>query len=214
MSETENAISSLDRFFSSLVVTPRREFLAKGTALIAAAAAGTGTLLAKESKGAVQAVATEKDREYMTQAIKLMRQAGVVDRTGGPFGAVVVKDGEIIGSAGNSVLRDNDPTGHAEVNAIRAACKKVGSPHITGATLYSSCEPCPMCYSTAYWARVGKIFYGAAWKDYKDLFDDQAIAQDMKKTLGQRSIAAAEIMRPEADAVWQEYRALPDTKRY
>ncbi|MBI1980539.1 MAG: nucleoside deaminase [Methylocystis sp.] len=181
---------------------------------MAAAVAGTDELFAKEHGGAVQASATEKDREYMTQAIKLMRQAGVIDKTGGPFGAVVVKDGEVIGSSGNSVLRDNDPTAHAEVNAIRAACKKMGSPHITGATLYSSCEPCPMCYATAYWARVGKIFYGAAWKDYQDLFDDQAIALDMKKPLTQRSIRVAELMRPEADAVWKEYRGLPDTKRY
>jgi tRNA(Arg) A34 adenosine deaminase TadA len=214
MSETKNVISSLDNLFSSLVVTPRREFLARGAALVTAAAAGTNALFAKERKGAVQAAATDKDREYMAQAIKLMRQAGVVDKTGGPFGAIVVKDGEIIGAEGNSVLRDNDPTGHAEMNAIRAACKKIGSPHITGATLYSSCEPCPMCYSTAYWARVGKIFYGADWKDYQDLFDDQAIDQDMKKPMAQRSIAVVELMRPEADAVWQEYRALPDRKRY
>lgn len=214
MRKTQASISSLDKLFSSIVVTPRREFLARGTALIAAAAAGTDALSAKESKGAVQTVATDKDREFMAHAIKLMRQAGVVDKTGGPFGAVVVKDGEIIGSSGNSVLRDNDPTGHAEINAIRAACKKVGAPHIAGATLYSSCEPCPMCYSTAYWARVGKIFYGAAWKDYQDLFDDQAIAQDMKGPLRRRSISAAEIMRPEAAAVWQEYRALPDKQRY
>lgn len=181
---------------------------------MAAAAAGTDALFAKEHKGAIPATATDKDREFMTQAIKLMRQAGVVDKTGGPFGAIVVKDGEIIGSGGNSVLRDNDPTGHAEMNAMRAACQKVGSPHITGATLYSSCEPCPMCYSTAYWARVGKIYYGAEWKDYLDLFDDQAIDQDMKKPIEKRAIEVVELMRPEADAVWQEYRALPDRKRY
>jgi guanine deaminase len=213
MSESKDSVSSLDKVFSSLVATPRRQFLARGAALMAAAA-GTEGVVAKERKAAVPAPATDKDREYMAQAIKLMRQAGVVDRTGGPFGAVVVKDGEILGAAGNSVLRDNDPTGHAEMNAIRAACKKVGSPHVAGATLYSSCEPCPMCYSTAYWARVGKIFYGAEWKDYKDLFDDQAIDQDMKKPMAPRSIPVVELMRPEADAVWQEYRALPDNKRY
>jgi len=214
MSESEEAILSLDKLFSSLVATPRREFLVRGATLMAAAAAGTDGVVAKERKAALQTAATDKDREFMAQAIKLMRQAGVVDKTGGPFGAIVVKDGEIIGAAGNSVLRDNDPTGHAEMNAIRAACKKLGSPHVTGATLYSSCEPCPMCYSTAYWARVGKIFYGADWKDYQDIFDDQAIDQDMKKPTAKRSIAVVELMRPEADAVWREYRALPDKQRY
>ncbi|MFO1103222.1 MAG: nucleoside deaminase [Methylocystis sp.] len=214
MSETKNILSSLDKLFSSIVVTPRREFLARGATLMAAAAGGTNALFAKERKNAAQPAATDKDREYMAQAIKLMRRAGVVDRTGGPFGAIVMKDGEIIGAAGNSVLRDNDPTGHAEMNAIRAACKKIGSPHVAGAILYSSCEPCPMCYSTAYWARVGKIFYGAEWKDYQDLFDDQAIDQDMKKPMAQRAIPVVELMRPEADAVWQEYRALPDKQRY
>lgn len=214
MSESKDAVSSLDKLFSSIVVTPRRQFLARGAALMAAAAAGTDELFAKERKGAAPAAATDKDREYMAQAIKLMRQAGVVDKTGGPFGAVVVKDGEIIGVSGNSVLRDNDPTAHAEVNAMRAACKKVGSPHIKGAILYSSCEPCAMCYSTAYWARVGKIFYGADWRDYQDLFDDLAIDQDMRKPMAKRSIAVVELMRPEADAVWQEYRALPDKQRY
>ena len=181
---------------------------------MAAAAAGSDELAAKARKAAAPAAATDVDREHMTHAIKLMRQAGVVDKTGGPFGAVVVKDGEILGASGNSVLHDNDPTGHAEINAIRAACKKMGAPHVAGATLYSSCEPCPMCYSTAYWARIGKIFYGAAYADYNDLFEDQAIDQDMKKPVARRAISVAELMRPEAHAVWQEYRALPDKQRY
>ena len=95
--------------------------------------------------------------------IEGMRQAGVVDKTGGPFGAVVVRDGEVLAVSGNSVLRDNDPSAHAEVNAIRMACKKVGAPNLRGATLFTSCECCPMCYATAYWARIGKIYYAAAW---------------------------------------------------
>lgn len=211
--QNDDPVSSLDKLFSSVVITPRRQFLAKGAAVLTATTLGPGEIAAKEAKDAVPQV-TEKDREYMTQAIKLMRQAGVIDKTGGPFGAVIVKDGEILAASGNSVLKDNDPTAHAEVNAIRAACKKVGSPHITGATLFTSCETCPMCYATSYWARIGKIYYAAAWSDYQDLFDDLAIGQDMKSPLNKRSIKVAQIMRPEAVAVWEEYRKLPDRERY
>ena len=159
-------------------------------------------------------IASEQDREYMTMALKLMRQAGVTDKTGGPFGAVVVLNGKILATAGNSVVRDNDPSAHAEVNAIREACRKVGSPHIEGAVLYSSCEPCPMCYSTAYWARVGKIFYAASWADYADLFDDSNIAKDMQLAREKRQVALQQIMRTDAQQVWEEFRKLPDGARY
>jgi len=157
---------------------------------------------------------TEQDRAYMAVALTLMRQAGVLDKTGGPFGAVIVLDGRILATAGNSVIRDNDPTAHAEMNAMRDACRKIGSPHIAGAVLYSSCEPCPMCYSTAYWARVGKIFYAAAWADYADLFDDSNIAKDMQFPYEQRQVALQQIMRHDAQKVWDEFRQLPDRARY
>ena len=150
----------------------------------------------------------------MSQAIKLMRQAGVIDKTGGPFGAVVVRDGEVLAASGNSVLRDNDPSAHAEVNAIRAACKKIGAPNLRGATLFSSCEPCPMCYATAYWARVSKIYYAAAWTDYADLFDDSNISQDMKKPYAKRTVPIGQLMQGDAQQVWLEYRKMPDKTRY
>ena len=158
--------------------------------------------------------ASEQDREYMAMALKLMRQAGVTDKTGGPFGAVVVLHGKILAAAGNSVIRDNDPSAHAEVNAMREACRKLGNPHIEGAVLYSSCEPCPMCYSTAYWARVGKIFYAASWADYADLFDDSNIAKDMQLAPEKRQVALQQIMRTDAQQVWEEFRKLPDGARY
>lgn len=150
----------------------------------------------------------------MAQALSLMRKAGVIDKTGGPFGAVIVRGDEVLAACGNSVLADNDPTAHAEINAIRAACKKVGSPHLDGATLFTSCECCPMCYAAAYWTRIGKIYYAASWADYADLFDDAAIGEDMAKPLTRRSIAVAQIMRAEAVDVWRDYRALPDKVRY
>ena len=157
---------------------------------------------------------TADDRAFMLQAIDLMRRAGIVDKTGGPFGAVIVRDGQVLAASGNSVMRDNDPSAHAEVNAIRAACRKVGSPHLTGAVLYSSCEPCPMCYATAYWARVGRIFYAAQWTDYADLFDDLEINRDLPRPYAQRTVPLQQIARAEAQAVWQEFRKLPDPARY
>jgi guanine deaminase len=121
-----------------------------------------------------------------------------------------LREGQILAATGNSVIRDHDPSAHAEVNAIRAACRKAGSPNIPGATLYSSCEPCPMCYSTAYWARIDKIFYAASWTDYTDLFDDSAIGQDMAKPYPRRKLALQQILREEAQTVWREFRKLPD----
>jgi tRNA(Arg) A34 adenosine deaminase TadA len=150
----------------------------------------------------------------MAQAIQTMRQAGVVDKTGGPFGAVVVRDGEVLAVSGNSVLRDNDPSAHAEVNAIRMACKKVGAPNLRGATLFTSCECCPMCYATAYWARIGKIYYAAAWTDYADLFDDSNISIDMKKPYAQRVLHPEQMMQADAQKVWLEFRKMPDRARY
>jgi guanine deaminase len=157
---------------------------------------------------------TDQERAHMAEAIDLMRKAGVIDKTGGPFGAVIVLNNKVLATSGNSVLRDNDPSAHAEVNAIRAACKKVGSPHLTGATLFSSCEPCPMCYATAYWARLGKIYYAAAWTDYADLFDDANINQDMKSLYPDRTVRVAQIMRGDAQKVWAEYREMPNRTRY
>lgn len=200
--------TSLDTLFASARVVHRRNFLTAGAAALMAAG-GSDIALAKDDKAA-----TDQDRKFMSQAVELMRKAGVVEKTGGPFGAVVVMNGEVLSSSGNSVLRDNDPSAHAEVNAIRIACKKAGSPHIKGATLFSSCEPCPMCYSTAYWARVGKIYYAASWTDYADLFDDSNISQDMKQPYAKRAVRVAQLMRGDAQKVWLEYRNLPSKTRY
>ncbi|ABD07516.1 Twin-arginine translocation pathway signal [Rhodopseudomonas palustris HaA2] len=167
-----------------------------------------------EAKAAAPAAITEQDRQHMTQAIALMRKAGVVEKTGGAFGAVIVRDGEVLAATGNSVLRDNDPSAHAEVNAIRAACKKVGAPNLRGATMYTSCECCPMCYATAYWARLDRIFFAASWTDYADLFDDSNIGADMKNPYAKRKVRIAQMMRSDAQKVWQEFRTLPDRARY
>lgn len=154
------------------------------------------------------------DQKYMREAIRMMRQAGILDKTGGPFGAVIVRDGIILSAAGNTVLKDHDPTAHAEINAIRAACRRTGSHDLLGATLYTSCECCPMCYAAAYWARISKIYYAASWDDYADIFDDHKINQDMAKSYSKRLLAPEPILREEALTVWDEFRAMPNGARY
>ena len=115
-------------------------------------------------------MAAHQDRDFMRHAIKVMRDAGVVNKSGGPFGAVIVKHGKVIAAAGNSVIRDNDPSAHAEVNAIRQACRAIKNWDLSGCVMYSSCECCPMCYSAAHWANIRSIFYAASWSDSKASF--------------------------------------------
>lgn len=202
-------LNPFEHLFASASVVHRRHFMAAAAAVTAI----SGVSSAASAAPPATAV-TEQDREHMRQAIQLMRQSGVVDKTGGPFGAVIVRDGEVLAASGNSVLRDNDPSAHAEVNAIRAACKKVGAPNIKGAVMFTSCECCPMCYATAYWARLSKIYYAASWTDYADLFDDSNISIDMKRPYAQRTVKVSQLMRSDAQKVWLEYRDLPQKTRY
>ena len=157
---------------------------------------------------------TEADRTFMREAIHQMRQAGVMDRTGGPFGAIIVRNGTVISAAGNSVIRDKDPTAHAEINAIRLACTKLQTFNLSGCVLYTSCECCPMCYAAAYWARLSKIFYAASWTDYEDVFDDSKINVDVSLPYPKRLLAPVQILREEAQAVWDEFRNLANGARY
>ena len=159
-------------------------------------------------------MASDQDLAFMREAIKVMRDAGVVNKTGGPFGAVIVKDGQVIAAAGNSVIQDNDPSAHAEVNAIRQACRTLDNWDLSGCVMYSSCECCPMCYSTAYWANIRQVFYAASWSDYDDLFSDRAINDDIRRPMPQKEIRMRQILQSEAQAVWTEFRQLPDGARY
>ena len=159
-------------------------------------------------------MSTELDQARMREAIDMMREAGVVQKTGGPFGAVIVKDGVVLSATGNSVIQDNDPSAHAEVNAIRAACRRIGSWDLSGCILYTSCECCPMCYATAYWAGIRKVFYAASWTDYSDIFSDLAINEDIRRPKEQKEISMEQILQEEAVAVWDEFRKLPDGARY
>ena len=159
-------------------------------------------------------MASDQDQAFMRQAIKVMRGAGVVNKTGGPFGAVIVKNGTVIAAAGNSVIQDNDPSAHAEVNAIRMACRTLENLDLSGCVMYSSCECCPMCYSTAYWANIREIFYAASWSDYDDLFSDRAINDDIRRPRPEKRIRMQQILQGEAQAVWAEFRQLSDGARY
>jgi guanine deaminase len=157
---------------------------------------------------------TDQDRAYMLQAIKVMRDAGVVNKTGGPFGCVIVKDGQVVAANGNRVMADKDPTAHAEVTAIRAACKALGTHDLSGCVLYTSCMCCPMCYAASYWARVDKVFYAAACDDYADIFDDSVMYKDILQPFDKWKLQPEELCRAEANVVWDEFRKMPDGARY
>lgn len=160
---------------------------------------------------------SQNDHEkFMKRAIELSRRASIVEKTGGVFGAVVVKDGEIIAEGYNQVLRHNDPTWHAEIHALREAGKKLGTPHLEGCDLYTSAECCPMCLSAAYWAHIRNIYYGATIQDSLKYggFADVDILSEVRKEPNQRKIPFIEIMRPEAVEVWKEFSVMPGRAEY
>lgn len=147
------------------------------------------------------------DKDYMKIAIDLAsNNAGSV--SGGPFGAIIVKDGVIIAQASNSVTVDNDPTAHAEVNAIRKACKALKTFNLEGCTIYTSCEPCPMCLSAIYWAHIDKVFYAADKNDAaKAGFDDDFIYKELSLPISKRRVTFSRISETEGlkpFVIWQE----------
>ncbi|RIV25560.1 nucleoside deaminase [Fibrisoma montanum] len=147
------------------------------------------------------------DEDFLREAIRLARE-GMHTGQGGPFGSVVVKDGQIVGRGSNQVTSTNDPTAHAEVVAIRDACRNLGTFQLEGCTLYASCEPCPMCLGAIYWARPGRIVYGAFHSDAASAgFDDQFIYEELEKPREQRHIPMTQLLRDEADAVFREWQA-------
>ena len=140
---------------------------------------------------------TSEDEKFMQQAIDLSIES--VANGGGPFGAVIVRNGEVIATGTNRVTATCDPTAHAEVSAIRAACAKLKEFKLSGCTIYSSCEPCPMCLSALYWAGVERIFYGNTKSDAKAInFDDSFIYDQIALDYSKRSIPCINIMRDKA----------------
>ena len=130
--------------------------------------------------------------------------------------SIVDKDGNILAEGANRVVAENDPTWHGEIEAIRKACKKVGSFKLTGCILYSSAECCPMCAAAAYWAGIEKIFYAATCGDALEYgnFDDQMIYGELSKPSIERSIPAEQILREEAVEVWKKYKNMPGRVQY
>ena len=134
----------------------------------------------------------------MKKAAKLSIE-NIEKERGGPFGAVIVKDGKIIGVGSNSVTTSNDPTAHAEVSAIRDACKNLNDYQLTGAVIYTSCEPCPMCLSAIYWARIEGIYFSNSREDAAAIgFDDEFLYQEVNKTLNERTIPIQQVIVSEA----------------
>ena len=140
----------------------------------------------------------EKHQEYMRLAIALSRQ-NVEKGLGGPFGAVIVKDGEIIAQSANTVTTTNDPTAHAEVATIRLACAKLNTFNLEGCGIYTSCEPCPMCLGAIYWARLDKMYYGNTKQDAANIgFDDAFIYEELDLKMEDRKLKSKQILADEA----------------
>lgn len=145
------------------------------------------------------------DIRHMHRAVQLAR-IGMNDRHGGPFGCVIVKNGQIIGEAFNRVLSSNDPTAHAEIVAIRNACKHLGTFQLKGCSIYSSCEPCPMCLGAIYWARAERIYFAANRHDAAYAgFDDSFIFDELSVPDSERSISTASLGRDEALELFEEW---------
>jgi guanine deaminase len=154
------------------------------------------------------------DNRFMARAIQLSVD-NVVSGQGGPFGAVIVKDGAIVAEGVNGVTATNDPTAHAEVMAIRAACAKLGAFALKGCEIYASCEPCPMCLGAIYWAHIGRIYFGNVAADASEIgFDDSFIYRQFAQDLGSRSIPMIQMMREQALAAFRAWREKPNKIPY
>jgi guanine deaminase len=152
--------------------------------------------------------------DFMNEAIRLAEE-GMSRGDGGPFGAVVVRDGRIIGRGWNCVTSLNDPTAHAEVMAIRDACRTLADFQLTGCDIYTSCEPCPMCLGAIYWARPSNIYFACTQQDAANAgFDDSFIYREIAVQPSKRLIPALPLMRNEALAVFDKWRAKEDKTVY
>lgn len=157
---------------------------------------------------------TKDEEKFLQRAIELSRQ-GMQNRKGGPFGCVIVKDGKVIGEGSNEVLISNDPTAHAEMVAIRQACKNLGNFQLTDCDVYSSCEPCPMCLGAIYWARPRRVIFANTKGDAAAInFDDQFIYDEIEKEAIQRAIPF--IHRPQQTAldVFNEWKDMEEKLVY
>ena len=150
----------------------------------------------------------------MHEAIALSR-SGILNNEGGPFGCVIVKDDIIIGKGNNRVISDNDPTAHAEVVAIRTACKNLNSFHLEDCEIYTSCEPCPMCLGAIYWARIKMVYYANNRQDAAGIgFDDSMIYDEISMDLDNRRIPIIALRKEEALKIFEEWKDKNDKTLY
>ena len=151
--------------------------------------------------------------EFMKRAIELSIES--IDKGGGPFGCVIVKDEKIISEGSNKVTLTNDPTAHGEIVAIREACKNINNFSLNGCELYSTCEPCPMCLAAIYWARVDKIYYANTRKDAQKIgFDDSLIYSEFQKNIDKRKIPMIQMLRNEALKAFELWDKKIDKVKY
>ena len=154
------------------------------------------------------------EEKFMKEAIDLARN-GITTNKGGPFGAVVVKNGEVIGRGNNRVTSNNDPTAHAEVMAIRDACNNLNTFQLEGCEVYTTCEPCPMCLGAIYWARPSRVYYGCTKQDAADIdFDDEFIYKELELPLDQRKVPFKQLIRDEAIGLFREWEGKEDKEPY
>ena len=155
-----------------------------------------------------------REEKFMMEAI-ILSQKGIDNNEGGPFGCIIVKDDEIIGRGNNRVINNIDPTAHAEIVAIREACRHLGSFQLSDCELYTSCEPCPMCLGAIYWARPKIIYYANTREDAASIgFDDALIYSEMKAEPVNRKIPAVNISRIDAVKVFQNWAIKKDKSLY
>ena len=151
--------------------------------------------------------------QFMKKAIALSIES--VNRGGGPFSCIIVKENKIIAEGSNKVTSSNDPTAHGEIVAIREACKKLNNFSLSGCELYSTCEPCPMCLSAIYWARIDKIYYANTRTDAKKIdFDDSLIYSEFQKSIDKRKIPMMQMMRDEALKAFELWDKKTDKVKY
>lgn len=157
---------------------------------------------------------TKQHQKFMKRAIEIAQQ-GMDNNKGGPFGAIVVKNGEIIAESYNQVTSENDPTAHAEISAIRKACEKLNSFQLEGCVIYTSCEPCPMCFGAIYWARVKAVYYACTKEDAAEIdFDDQFIYQELDKNIDDRNIKFVNLLREDGKQVFNSWKNKSDKIEY
>ena len=148
----------------------------------------------------------EEQKKFMREAIRLSVE-NVKNGKGGPFGTVIVKNGNIIASGVNRVTQSNDPTAHAEIVAIRSACETLGTFQLVGCEIYCSCEPCPMCLGAIYWARPDRIYFANTREDAADInFDDNFIYNELDVSISQRKLPTTQLLRDEAQMAFTQWR--------